>query len=786
MQRPMVKIMTRSSFGSKATGLSRIPEQWTAPFLCFDPDDLSGSNDDFKEISRNIIQYFGNFPTIIRSSAAAETLADRGRFHSELLEIPSLESIANAIKGIYEQGLNDQVLMGVVAQAWKRPVMRGHFSNERRVSKTRNQWQVEVDYPRLLDFRINSQRDTSPQVDSIIKLRRKDIKRTLASVGNWAASTFESRVHMEWVYDNEAFWIVQLDLEDEAPDFGVDPRIHYSFSERTGGSEGCQSSLLQRWRPGTFSEFRKLEYLEEFSNLVGGSFPPIYVLRGQDAAAFLEQPNPEMTLLDMIGDRLVGRSDILPEVRQGSEGLNLPRTDTVKPDGIISFIKETLGVLSSKGISPDGVALIFHNFIPAVSAAWAEADPNEAIVQVDALWGLPDGLQYLDHDLFEYDVATDSISAEHIPYKSAFLHEATDGTWSVKPVGRTLGRTASISRDDVAKIAKSTHHLSQKVGSRLRVMWFVGVYGRPHIAHSVPWFCHCPHNVENIDAQIQKKVGADEDRSHLKRLPLVEIQRPEDIKAELSTPHRLRLMPATDHMRNNKFLEDVAAYAKDGRHAIELRGSGLAHAYYLLSKENVPIIVPSQRNHLRVRRLQTFGKLVRDGIPKKIRENHEEVGIIKVPAEDRRRLLISKLMEEAQEVIESTNRDDLRSELADVLEVVKSLAREANFDMADIENTASLKAAKLGSFNEGIVLVDTSGVGLKAARRRRRNQLAVVPTREGNTVTIPHMALVGDSVELPLGGQDIRVSLTTDGLVLEELGPRTDDGQLRLDLDIST
>lgn len=781
----MAKLMTNNDvvkYGAKATGLSRVPSAWTPAYLCFSSWELSRNNDELEQISKRILDHFGNQPIILRSSAVAETLADRGRFHSELLQAPSLNSICKALKRIYRQGLESSVPMSVIAQAWKRPVMRGHFSNERRVSKTRNQWQVEVDYPGLADFRLNSQRDTLPRQDEKITLRRRDLKRTLGAIGNWAASCFESRVHMEWVYDNDAIWIVQLDLEDEAPDSGVDPRIIQESFENTGGSAGLQSELLQKWEPGKFSGFRKLEYLEEFSKLVDGRFPSLYVLRGQDADAFLKEPNPERVLADMIGDRLVGRCDILPQVRQNSEGLNLPRTDTVRPAKIIEFIREALSILSLKGASPEGIVLILHNFIPAVSAVWAEADPDDPIVQVDALWGLPDGLQYLDHDLFEYDISVDSISAEHIPYKSSYLHEAPDGTWSIKHVNRSLGRTASISRDDVAKIAKSTYQLSQIVKDRLRVMWFVGVYGRPQLAQSVPWFCHRPHDVKPVNIPLSHNYRGSDDRSHLKRLPVVEIQRPEDLSIVLPTPHRLRLMPTTDHMRNNRFLNDVASYAKKGGHAIELRGSGLAHAYYLLAKEGVPIVVPSQRSHLRVRRLQTFGKLVRDGIPNKIRSNHEEVGIIKVPAEDRRRLLISKLMEEAQEVIESTNRDDLRSELADVLEVVRSLAAEANFDMSDIEGAADRKAAKLGSFNDGIVLVDTSGIAPRAARRRRRSHLVVSPTREGNTVTIPHMALIGDSVDLVLGGQDIRLTLTTDGLVLEELGPRSDDGQLRLDL----
>lgn len=715
------------------------------------------------------------------SPEPSETLADRGRFESYPLDIPTTDTIVQALQKLHDQGVTAETRMAVIAQVLKRPVVRGHLSNERRVSKTRNQWEVEVDSPNPDDYRVNSQRDAVPAAGSAIKLRGNNLRRTLGAIGHWAAANFESRVHMEWVYDHDGIWIVQFDLEDEAPDHGIDPR-NKERVPRDIVPSGVPDTLLQPWSEGSFGGFRKIEPLADFAAVSDGGFPSLFVLRGEDAAAFLNGPNPEQALRETVGDRLVGRCDILPETRKGFDGLNLPRTDTASPTEIVAFIRETLTVLNDRGAPSKGVVLIFHAFIPAIAAAWAEAEPGEAIVQVDALWGLPDGLQYLDCDVLEYDTGAGVLRAEHIPYKNAFLCEDQDGVWSVETVRRDIARTASMSREDVTAVARATQDLARLAGHRLRVMWFVDIQGRPDLARSIPWFCHEPEDTAREVSDHRAATTNGIDRSEMRRRPVKVISSPDDLKEDLAQPHRLKLMPAIKHMRDNAFLETVAAYANSGRHAVELRGSGLAHAYYLLGRRSVPIVAPSHRMHLRTRGLRTFGKLVRDGIPEKIRSNNEEVVTMTLLPDERRRMLLAKLMEEAQEVVESTNRDDLRSELADVQEVLHSLIRHSGFDITDIEKVAEAKAARLGSFDKGVVLLDTHAAKPKGARARRQSSLNARPMRDGNTTTVPHMAIIGDAVELTIGQCDVRLSLTTDGLVLEELGPQSDDGQLKLNL----
>lgn len=63
--------------------------------------------------------------------------------------------------------------------------------------------------------------------------------------------------------------------------------------------------------------------------------------------------------------------------------------------------------------------------------------------------------------------------------------------------------------------------------------------------------------------------------------------------------------------------------------------------------------------------------------------------------------LEKKLYEEYQEVIEATGEDRIE-ELADMLEVMKALAKLENKNLEDIINTSEQKNKKRGAFNEKI------------------------------------------------------------------------------------
>ena len=100
---------------------------------------------------------------------------------------------------------------------------------------------------------------------------------------------------------------------------------------------------------------------------------------------------------------------------------------------------------------------------------------------------------------------------------------------------------------------------------------------------------------------------------------------------------------------------------------------------------------------------KTYNKLVRDNIPNIIKNNGEKPITRILTNEEYKQELEKKLYEEYQEVLESSGEDRIE-ELADMLEVIKALAKLENKDLEDIINIANQKNSKRGSFNDKIFL----------------------------------------------------------------------------------
>ena len=101
-----------------------------------------------------------------------------------------------------------------------------------------------------------------------------------------------------------------------------------------------------------------------------------------------------------------------------------------------------------------------------------------------------------------------------------------------------------------------------------------------------------------------------------------------------------------------------------------------------------------------------FNKLVRDNIPNII-DNNGEVAVTRVLAdEEYKKELYKKLLEEENEVINSTEEETLE-ELADVLEILSSIASLNNKSIEDIIEIARMKREKRGGFQKRLFLERT-------------------------------------------------------------------------------
>jgi len=100
-------------------------------------------------------------------------------------------------------------------------------------------------------------------------------------------------------------------------------------------------------------------------------------------------------------------------------------------------------------------------------------------------------------------------------------------------------------------------------------------------------------------------------------------------------------------------------------------------------------------------------KLVRDKIPQKIEKVKEEYKATTLKKKEIGKFLRRKLIEESTELV-NAKKDDLVSELADVLQVIKSIADFEKISFKKIEKERKDKEKKVGAFKKGIFLVWSS------------------------------------------------------------------------------
>ncbi len=97
-------------------------------------------------------------------------------------------------------------------------------------------------------------------------------------------------------------------------------------------------------------------------------------------------------------------------------------------------------------------------------------------------------------------------------------------------------------------------------------------------------------------------------------------------------------------------------------------------------------------------------KLVRDGIPEKIEASGGKYEVRVMEQTEFERELKRKLAEEAGE-LEKARREDLPEELADLLEILKSLAEHYGINWQVVEETQAAKAEKRGRFKKRLFLI---------------------------------------------------------------------------------
>lgn len=101
---------------------------------------------------------------------------------------------------------------------------------------------------------------------------------------------------------------------------------------------------------------------------------------------------------------------------------------------------------------------------------------------------------------------------------------------------------------------------------------------------------------------------------------------------------------------------------------------------------------------------QVYNKLVRDNIPEIIQKNGGQPFFRELIDHEYWEYLLKKDEEELQEVREASSLEERKKEIADKLELLRSMAEYNGFSLEDIIDEANTKKAKNGGFQKRLLL----------------------------------------------------------------------------------
>lgn len=734
--------ISAASVGAKAAGLSTVPPAWSLPFfvissslyLAYRTSGFTAA--DWQQWIHNIriaaiaIGLRDNDTVLVRSSAVAETLAQRGRFVSEAGRLADILALLQRCcdKLSSDPDTKSETIF-LLVQARAQPVVaRGHLSNERRVSEEQRDWVCETEFvsePKVAHTEAIAIRKWREGVevnfDALNCNYAISITTTLRRVARWG-STQTGRHHFEWVWDGAHIFVVQDDMASHSG--FADPRV--LATELSSQIPTFQPRAIRQVTASDGSRFNKVHNVLLYRSL-GLANVDIYIL--EDPALFEsllhnEVPNDLTRDLESLLKRpLVIRTDI--DAGDVGQRQMLPRSDGVRTlFEAIDFLRRAIQQLRAEGLPLRNIAFLLHNFIPSVASAWSYADPTGRKVLISSLWGIPEGLYYYAHDDFVVDLGQQASDVaqcaqpgrysitRRIRFKRNFVAPNADGAWVTQEASARFDWRPSLTDNQVRAIASDSCKIARAESCAVNIMWFAGTPKRANLPQVIPWY-HEESELASYTIRHRSKR-----KKHYTDQEYV-IHNTADVErlARLTSQERQRIKtigidPQDDSLlRNKEFARAIGQHAKALGAVVELNGSILSHTYYILCRTGAAIEVASPLDE--VAGVKEFNKLVRDKIPAQIESVGERVSVRRLTGDALVRALREKLVEEAIEALDATGQAALVEELADVLEVIEALRKLLGVTNVKLAARRREKAATRGSFSEGFALLETQNPTLE-------------------------------------------------------------------------
>lgn len=696
--------LTNKVAGQKALGLMKVPDIWRLPFFVIDKSVFEtyikldqGDKKDFlfkiTEKIKNLSSDWNSSKIIIRSSGELEGMAERGKYDSKEGSCEECIEILNNLFSdlICENGSG----ISYIVQPYIERKRFGHLSNERRVSFDKRDWLIEFEQKDEINkiatrpWRISFEKEKLFKTELLCD-SENDIKNVLRYVAYYY-SIFENsnRVHIEFVWNGEKIFIVQLDIE-HATKKEVNPMDYNNRIQDSNELDNME--ILRPISKEDGKKYKKVKNVFIYESLKIKT-APLYIL--DDITEIEQLANGKVSkklkhdILILTSKSMVIRTDINCDEQLKRQ--LLPRSNEIRDyDEAIKWLIDNAKKLLKEYSQ---VAFLCHVFIPAISAAFSYAMPGNRIVKIQSLWGLPEGLYYNAHDSFVVDTMTKSINhlnqqefeekRSDVDFKGFYIAPDNNGKWKELMTQIPYDWKRSITKEQAKEIAYGSRLISESEKEPVSIMWFVGIDEEYYGVDCLPW--HHEKYSKNMFSHdtYKKKYFSEKEIVIRDRNDLEKIKSDNDIRT-------ITIHPSDDFiLRDRNFIDDVGKIAKEREITIFLEGTILAHPIYRLLEQTSKVQIAKKYKEY-IEKME-FNKLVRDKIPEKIERNSENAICYVANNEILVRLLSEKLIEEIYELNDAIEREAIIEELADVKEVVLALGQAVN----NIDNIYSCYYRKL-------------------------------------------------------------------------------------------
>ena len=603
--------------GAKVQGLCSVPEYLVPRYFVLLPQkqlgDLPGAKSttvrsDFLNLLRDLEREHQS--VYIRSNAYNESILHRGFFRSLICQPTITELYININKlkkhpteqydKIARTKQNDIAYIVQPYIPWK---LKGHLSNERRLSKQPNTWRLEY-IPAETESHHSSwfttnDRERQPNAINPSCVTIDQLKYALQQL---AASHVhiddQERYHFEWIWDATRFWIVQKDVDT------------ITYSERKPSlpwhsTKTITPSTLKHFVPYQFTP-SKWPKLDAFSTFQQCQLPvtDFYSLSNDKILQDVHIGNIPNSLRSdlscLLTSPLVIRTDLTKNDKRSPEFL-LPRSNVLTnlekaETFLFSAVKQIAQAFEDEW---KDMCFIAHHYIPFPCSALAYAQPSSSKILIHASWGMPDGLLYHGYDSLtvQYDPPQSHVLEYRIQYKGEYINIDSHGAWQHSSVPAPWDWQPALDTPCALSIAHCAAAISQYINSPITVMFLVQPTSESGKSDVRPWF----YNEVAPDFHL-----SDPSKYTWLGKKFITVSNTTDLQQIINSTdryfsnHAILLKPNQGTLRSNVFLNTLSDIAKKQSIPIYLEGSFLSHAYYILKRNNLPVHLVSNSDKLKV------------------------------------------------------------------------------------------------------------------------------------------------------------------------------------------